>query len=155
MRITAKSDYAIRAAAQLAATGGGGPLKAEQISKAQDIPLKFLLNILSELKRAGLVQTLRGAEGGHRLARPAGEITLADVIRAVEGPLANVHDLAPEDLNYVGPAEALHDVWIAVRAALRSVLEVVTIADLASGDLPKAVRHLARSPGAGATHGHG
>ncbi len=139
MRLSAKADYAIRATAELAAAGPGAPVKAEQIARAQRIPVKFLLNILAELKHARLVASQRGAEGGYLLARPAEEITLADVIRAVEGPLASVGDRRPEVLSYEGPAERLRDVWIAVRAGLRAVLEHVTLADLASGELPEVV----------------
>ncbi|HEX9236661.1 MAG TPA: Rrf2 family transcriptional regulator [Actinomycetota bacterium] len=146
MRISARADYAVRAVAELAAASGRGPIKGEHIAHAQGIPLKFLLNILSELRHARLVQSHRGAEGGYELARPASEITLAEVIRAVEGPLANVHDARPEELAYPGPASRLREVWIAVRANLRAVLEVVTVADLASGDLPASVEALASDP---------
>ncbi len=148
MRISAKADYAIRATAELAATEGGHPIKAELVAHAQDIPLKFLLNILSELKHAGIVQSYRGAEGGYHLARPADQITLAEVIRAVEGPLASVHELRPEQVEYRGAAAALREVWIAVRASLRSVLEAVTVADVAAGSLPAPVEELANDPDA-------
>src|SRR6266704_1988640 len=125
MRISAKADYAVRATAELAAAAadGKGPIKGDQIARAQGIPLKFLLNILVELKHARIVQSQRGAEGGYRLARPPNEITVADVIRAVEGPLANVHESRPEALEYPGPAEPLRDIWLAVRANRRAVLE--------------------------------
>ena len=148
MRISAKADYAVRATAELAAAAaaGKGPVKGEQIATAQSIPLKFLLNILTELKHARIVQSHRGAEGGYGLARPASGITVAEVIRAVEGPLANVHESRPEELEYVGPAGPLRDVWIAVRASLRSVLEHVTVADLASGSLPPHVKEIVRDP---------
>jgi Rrf2 family protein len=146
MRISAKADYALRATAELAASPPGQPVKAEQLANAQGIPVKFLLNILSELKHAHVVQSHRGAEGGYALARPAGEISLADVIRAVEGPLANVHESAPESMVYTGPAESLREIWIAVRASLRLVLEEVSLADLAKGDLPDKVRRLSRDP---------
>jgi Rrf2 family protein len=147
MRTTAKADYAVRAAAELAAAGeGDGPVKSEQIARTQAIPAKFLESILLDLKRAGLVQSQRGAEGGYWLARPANEITVADVIRAVEGPLAHVRGLAPEQLEYGGAAERLRDVWIAVRASLRAVLEQVTLADLASRELPEHVEELTRDP---------
>jgi len=147
VRTTAKADYALRAAAELAAAGDG-PVKSEQIARAQSIPAKFLETILLDLKRAGLVQSQRGAEGGYWLARPAGEISLADVIRAVEGPLAHVRGLAPEQLEYDGSAARLRDVWIALRASLRSVLEQVTLADLVSGELPQHVEKLTRDPDA-------
>jgi Rrf2 family protein len=146
MRISARADYAVRAVAELAAARGSGPVKGDQIARAQGIPLKFLLNILTELRHARIVQSHRGAVGGYELARPASEITLAEVIRAVEGPLANVHDARPEDLTYDGPAARLREVWIAVRANLRAVLETVTVADLASGTLPSAVEQLASDP---------
>lgn len=147
MRISAKVDYAVRAAAELA-RAGEGPTKADAIARAQGIPVKFLLNILAELKHARIVQSRPGAEGGYRLARPADRITVADVIRAVEGPLANVHDARPEELDYSGAAEALREVWVAVRANLRAILERVTLADLASGDLPPAVRERVGDPDA-------
>lgn len=152
MRISAKADYAVRATAELAAAVGAGPLKADRISQAQNIPLRFLLNILSELKHARLVQSHRGAEGGYELARPAERITLADVIRAVEGPLASVHEARPEEITYSGPAESLQQVWIAVRANLRAVLEAVTLADLAAGVLPDSVKSLAADPEAWLPH---
>ena len=141
MRITAKADYAVRAAAELAAAQDDGDLvKGEQLAKSQSIPQNFLENILTELRRAGIVRTRRGADGGYQLARPAGEITVADVLRAVEGPLAAVQGNRPESLTYEGAATQLPDVWIAVRASLRSVLEHVTLADLASGKLPPVVK---------------
>lgn len=140
MRISSKADYAVRATAQLAALEGAGPVPAERVAKAQDIPLTFLLKILSELRHAGVVRSHRGAEGGYELARPADRITLADVIRAVEGPLANVHEARPEEIRYAGPAKPLREVWVAVRANLRAVLEHVTVADLARGSLPPAVK---------------
>jgi Rrf2 family protein len=146
VRISAKADYAVRAGIELAAAQPGPPMKAEAISKAQGIPVKFLLNILSELKHAKLVQSHRGAEGGYALARPAAEITLADVIRAVEGPLANVHESRPEDVSYPGSAAQLTEIWIAVRASLRLVLERVTLADVARGEIPQDVLDLARDP---------
>ncbi|HVT20526.1 MAG TPA: Rrf2 family transcriptional regulator [Mycobacteriales bacterium] len=143
MRISAKSDYAVRAMAELATAGAHDAVKAEQIALAQDIPLNFLLGILRELRNAHLVRSQRGREGGYLLSRPAAEITLADVIRAVDGPLANVRDLSLTELSYPGAAESLRDVWMAVRGSLREVLENVTVADLASGRLPRNVRDLA------------
>ncbi|MEX2102756.1 MAG: Rrf2 family transcriptional regulator [Gaiellaceae bacterium] len=145
MRVTAKVDYALRAALELAAAGEG-PVKGERIAQAQDIPLKFLENILLELRHHGLVQSQRGAEGGYWLSRPAEEITLAEVIRAVEGPLANVRGERPESVEYIGAAAALQDVWIAVRANLRGVLDAVTLADVASGRLPEAVGAITADP---------
>ncbi len=117
-------------------------MKAEQISEAQGIPLNFLENILAELRRAGIVESRRGAAGGYLLARPATEVSLADVIRAVEGPLANVRGLSPDGLEYEGSAERLRDVWIALRANVRGVLEQVTLNDVAKGDLPPHVAEL-------------
>jgi Rrf2 family protein len=142
VRITAKADYAVRAAVELAASGDSGPVKAEQISAAQGIPLNFLENILAELRRAGIVESRRGAAGGYLLARPAAEVSVADVIRAVEGPLANVRGLSPDGLEYEGSAERLRDVWVALRANVRGVLEQVTLADVAKGDLPPHVAEL-------------
>jgi Rrf2 family protein len=151
MRVSAKVDYALRASVELAAARDG-PMKGEQISRAQGIPLKFLENILLELRHHGLVASQRGVEGGYWLARPADEITVADVIRAVEGPLANVRGTRPEDVSYVGPAEPLQSVWIAVRANLRAVLESVTLAHLAAGDLPDQVEQITRDPQAWEPH---
>ena len=150
MRVSAKADYAIRAMVELAAADGG-PLKAERIAQAQEIPLKFLENILGDLRHAGVVRSQRGVEGGYWLARPASEITLADVIRAVDGPIANVRGMPPEEAEYGGAAAPLQQVWIAVRANLRAVLEVVTLADVARGDLPEIVRELTGDPEAWAS----
>ena len=117
---------------------GDGPTKGDRIAAAQAIPIKFLENILSELRNAGIVATQRGVEGGYWLARPADQITLAEVMRALEGPLANVRGHRPETLVYEGSAKALVELWIAVRASLRTVLETTTVADLANGELPGA-----------------
>jgi Rrf2 family protein len=151
VRVSAKVDYALRACAELAAAGAG-PIKGDRIAQAQEIPVKFLENILLDLKHAGLVQSQRGAEGGYWLSRPPEEIPLADVIRAVEGPIANVRGQRPEQVEYGGPAAPLRDVWIAVRANLRSVLETVTIADLAAGRLPDDVAAIAADPEAWLPH---
>ena len=151
MRVSAKADYAIRAAVELAAAGPG-PVKGDRIATAQAIPPNFLENILADLRNAGLILSKRGAEGGYWLARPADEITLADVIRAVDGPLANVRGLRSEQVTYDGSAERLRDVWVAVRASLRAVLERVTLADLARGELPASVEALAADPDAWAPH---
>ena len=148
MRITAKADYAVRAALELAAAEDDEPVKGETLSESQGIPLQFLEHILLELKHARIIRTKRGVRGGYWLARDPSEITLADVIRAVEGPLANIQDSAPEDTEYPGHAELLKDVWIAVRANLRAVLERVTLADLTAGELPDAVRELTEDPDA-------
>jgi Rrf2 family protein len=152
MRVSAKADYALRAVIELAVIGGDLHVKGERISQAQEIPLKFLENILSDLRHAGIVRSQRGVEGGYRLARPADEITVAEVIRAVEGPIANVRGVGPEQVVYAGSAERLRDVWIAVRANLRAVLEQVTIADLANGELPVSVENLASDPDAWQPH---
>ena len=151
MRISAKVDYALRACTELA-VAGDGPMKGDRIAAAQSIPIKFLENILSELRNAGIVATQRGVEGGYWLARPAEEISVADVIRAVEGPIANVRGVGPHEVVYAGSAERLRDVWIAVRANLRSVLERVTLADLARGELPADVEELANDPEAWQPH---
>ena len=129
MRVSAKVDYALRAAAELAAADEA-PMKGERIATAQGIPPKFLENILIELRHAGLVRSQRGAEGGYWLAKPAEEISLADVIRAVEGPIASVRGLRPEETEYQGASTALREVWIDLRARMRSVLEATSLADL-------------------------
>ena len=125
-----------------AAAGDDKPMKAERIAAAQGIPLNFLENILGELRHAGLVRSHRGAEGGFRVAKDGSKISVADVIRAVEGPLASVRGAPPEESHYNGACTSLPRVWIAVRANLREVLEQTTIADVASGDLPRAVEKL-------------
>jgi Rrf2 family protein len=142
VRVSAKTDYALRAALELAAAPDEKLVKGERIATAQAIPLRFLENILMQLRHAGLVDSRRGADGGYRLARPASEVTLADVIRAIDGPLAGVSGVRPESLGFRGVAEPLREVWIAVRASLRSVLEQVTLADVVAGRLPDHVREL-------------
>jgi Rrf2 family protein len=151
MRVSAKVDYALRATIELAAAGVV-PVKGERIAQAQEIPLKFLENILGDLRHAGIVRSQRGVEGGYWLARPPEEITVADVVRAVEGPIANVRGRGPETVEYAGSAERLREVWIAVRANLRAVLENVTLADVAQGELPAAIEALARDPDAWVPH---
>jgi Rrf2 family protein len=151
MRVSAKADYAIRAMVELAAASGG-PTKGERLAQAQEIPPKFLENIMAELRQAGLVRSQRGADGGYWLARPSDEITLAQVIRAVDGPLANVRGRRPEEVEYVGAAAPLQEVWVAVRASLRSVLESVTVGDVARGALPAAVAGLAADADAWLSH---
>jgi len=152
VRVSAKVDYALRASVELAAAQGGDdptrPVKADAIAQAQDIPVKFLENILQGLRQAGIVVSRRGPEGGHLLARPAAEISLADVIRAIDGPLAGVSGRRPEEVEFTGTAEPLRDVWIAVRASLRRVLEEVSLADVASGAVPGHVTELTGDPGA-------
>jgi Rrf2 family protein len=153
MRVSAKTDYALRAAVELAAAeASGAPVKGERLATSQSIPLRFLENILLQLRHAGLVESRRGAEGGYRLGRPAAEISLADVIRAIDGPLAGVSGARPETLEFTGPSEPLRDVWIAVRAALRGVLETTSLADVAAGELPEHVRELVAEPDAWLPH---
>ena len=143
MRVSAKVDYALRAVAQLASEMGEEPVKADHIARAQEIPLSFLLGILRELTRARLLKSHRGTEGGYELARPPEQITLAEVMRVIDGPLVNLRDSPLRELGYGGPTEALEEVWMAVRSSVRSVLERVTVADLVSGTLPDSVRELA------------
>jgi Rrf2 family protein len=153
MRISAKADYAVRAAVELAAVEADGrPVKGEQLARSQGIPQNFLENILTELRRAGIVRTRRGAEGGYQLGRAAVDITVADVLRAVEGPLAAVQGIRPDQLTYGGAAARLPEVWVALRASLRDVLEHVTIADIASGRLPAAVKSRTRTKDAWRPH---
>jgi len=153
MRVSAKTDYALRAVVELASSGDGTtPVKGERLATSQGIPLRFLENILLQLRHAGLIDSRRGAEGGYRLARPAEDIALADVIRAIDGPLAGVGGQRPETLDFQGSAEPLKDVWVAVRASLRSVLEQVTIADIAAGELPDHVRTLVADEDAWVSH---
>lgn len=142
MRIPAKVDYAVRALAELAAAGGG-PVKAEVLADAQGIPLKFLRGILTDLRRGRLVRSHRGPDGGFMLGRPAADISLADIFRAVDGPLAEVGDQGLSTMSYDGAAQELPVVWMAVRAGLRRVLEGVSIDDLASHSLPAAVADMA------------
>lgn len=144
MRISAKVDYAVRAMAELAAAAPAEPVRAEDVAAAQDMSVAFLLTILSDLRRAHLVRSHRGRLGGYSLARPAAKITIADIARAIEGPLANIRDVSLRDLNYTGPATALIEVWMAVRTSLRGVLEAVTLADLVAGRLPSEVNAMAR-----------
>lgn len=147
MRITAKVDYAVRAMTEMGAASGGF-LKGEVIARSQGVPAKFLENILADLRRSGLVASQRGAEGGYRLARPADAISVADIIRAVEGPLADVHGTPPEEVVYPGPAAHLQPVWVATRGALRSILEHVTVADIVAGRLPPAAQSFVADPDA-------
>jgi len=150
VRVSAKVDYALRAMLELAAAGT--LVKGEQLSTAQAIPRKFLESILVQLRNEELVASQRGVEGGYALARPAEEISVADVIRAVEGPIANVRGERPEQVEYPGVAEPLRDVWIAVRGNLRAVLETVTLADVAAGRLPDEVSRIAADPEAWQPH---
>src|SRR5213080_2626452 len=147
MRLSARADYALRAAVELAASSGDHTT-AEQLARAQNIPAKFLEAILTQLRRAGLVRSQRGPEGGFWLARPASEISLADIIRAVDGQLVGVRGERPENLGYIGAAEPLQTVWIALRANERAILEEVSLQHIVSGQLPDDVRKLAENPGA-------
>jgi Rrf2 family protein len=142
VRISAKTDYAVRAALELATAEPGVWVKTESVSEKQGIPLPFLLNILAELRTAGLVQSRRGAEGGYRLANAPQTVAIADVIRAIDGPLANIAGERPEDVAYSGSAEQLRNVWVAMRATMRVVLEGTTLADVADGTLPEAVQEI-------------
>ena len=148
MRVSARADYAIRALLELTAAGADRSLRGDAIARAQQIPPKYLENLLADLRRARIVASQRGVNGGYRLARPASAITLADVIRAIDGPLAGVRDSAPEDVSYTGPSTSLRDVWVALRASMRTVLEATSLADVAAGRLPAGVRKLLREPDA-------
>jgi Rrf2 family protein len=148
MRISARADYAVRAAAELAAADQDGPVRAEALARAQDIPHRFLEGILSDLRRDGLDTSHRGAGGGYRLARPASTITIADVVRAVDGPLVFVRGNRPSDLEFQGAAAPLLHVWVALRANVRAVLEAVSLADLVAGKLPEDVRALTQGESA-------
>ena len=150
MRVSAKADYAVRAMVELAASGSSAdrPAKGEGVAAAQEIPLRFLENILGELRVHGLVQSRRGSDGGYWLARPADDVTLAEIIRAVEGPLATVRGESADEIDYRGDSRALLQVWLALRANIRQVLESVTLADVVSGSLPEPIGTLAQHPDA-------
>jgi Rrf2 family protein len=135
MRVSAKADYALRAILEIAAAKAP-PIKRDQIARAQKIPVKFLETILGELKHAGIVASQRGADGGYSLAKDPAQVTVADVIRVIDGPLAHIRDTRPESLDYQGVAEPLKEVFVALRAQMREVLESVTLADLVAGELP-------------------
>ena len=144
MHVTAKADYAVRAVVELAGSSQQAPRKVDTVAQAQSIPVSFLENILTQLRSSGIVRSQRGPEGGYWLAQPPGELNLAQIIRAVEGPLVGVRGQRPEEVEYTGSAESLQQVWIALRANLRKVLEHVTVADVAAGKLPKDVLALTR-----------
>jgi Rrf2 family protein len=148
VRLSARVDYALRAVVELAATGGGAerPVTADQLAQAQAIPPKFLESILLQLRRGGVVNAQRGPEGGYWLARPANKISLAEVIRVIDGPLANVRGHRPEALGYCGAAQSLQEVWIALRASEREILELVSIGDVATAELPERIRQLTADP---------
>jgi Rrf2 family protein len=143
VRVSAKADYAVRAMIELADGTEESPVAGERIAAAQEIPLRFLNTILTELRYAGLVRGRTGAEGGYWLARPPGEVTLAEIIDEVDGPLASVHGLPPEELTFGGDARALQEVWIALRASMLEILDSVTIADLVAAELPEPIRRIA------------
>ena len=144
MRMSAKAEYAVRAMTQLAAAAPGVLVKTDDLAKAQGIPAQFLVDILSDLRADRLVRSHRGRDGGYELGRPAGQISIADVLRCIDGPLASVRDIGLGELDYTGPTTALADVWRALRASMRSVLEETSLADVASGSLPGHVGKLAR-----------
>jgi Rrf2 family protein len=144
MHVTAKADYAVRAVVELADSAQSSPRKVDEVAQAQSIPVSFLENILTQQRSSGIVRSQRGPEGGYWLAHPADEVNLADIIRAVEGPLVGVRGQRPEEVEYAGSAESLQQVWVALRANLRKVLENVTVADVAAGRLPKEVLALTR-----------
>jgi len=144
VHVTAKADYALRAVVELAGSSQNAPRKVDDVARAQAIPVSFLENILTQLRSSGIVRSQRGPEGGYWLARPPDEVNLAQIIRAVEGPLVGVRGQRPEEVAYTGTAESLQQVWIALRANLRKVLEHVTVEDVASGKLPREVVALTR-----------
>ena len=151
MHVTAKADYAVRAVVELANASPSSPRKVDEVARAQDIPVAFLVSILAQLRSAGLVRSQRGTVSGYWLAKPANELTLATVVRAVEGPLVGVRGQRPEEVSYEGAAEPLQKVWLALRANLRKVLEHVTVADVAAGKLPKQIMALSREEDAWVT----
>jgi Rrf2 family protein len=144
MHVTAKADYAVRAVVELAAGNQDAPRKVDEVAQAQGIPVSFLENILTQLRSSGIVRSQRGPEGGYWLAQPPEQLNLAQVIRAVEGPLVGVRGQRPEEVEYQGSAESLQQVWIALRANLRKVLEHVTVADIAAGKVPKDILALTK-----------
>ena len=152
MRVSAKADYALRALIELAGRADGAPVSAEELGKRQEIPHGFLQAILADLRRAGVVMSQRGQSGGWRMARDASTVTVADVIRAVDGPLVSVYGLRPEAVSYNESAAVLQHVWIAARSSLRDVFEAVTIRALADGKLPRAVMARTQSEDAWQPH---
>ena len=148
VHISAKADYAVRAMLVMAAEPDNRPIKGETIARSQNMPMKFVENTLVELRRTGLVASQRGTAGGFKLGKPASRITVADIIRAVDGPLAEIRGERPESTTYEGPAEHLQEVWVAVRASLRSVLDQVTLADIVAGKIPRRILRLTEDPDA-------
>ena len=145
MRMSAKAEYAVRAMVELATVDDGALVKTDDLAKAQGIPSQFLVDILAELRTDRLVRSHRGREGGYALARPAVDISIADVLRCIDGPLASVRDIGLGDLPYSGPTASLTDVWRALRASMRSVVEQTTLADGAAGALPEHIQQLAEA----------
>lgn len=143
MRMSAKAEYAVRAMVQLASVGEGVLVKTDDLAQAQGIPPQFLVDILSDLRTDRLVRSHRGREGGYELGRPGADISIADVLRCIDGPLASVRDIGLGELRYSGPTTALSDVWRALRAGMRLVLEETSLADVAAGRLPPHVGKLA------------
>jgi Rrf2 family protein len=155
MRVSAKADYALRALIEMTARAGGPevrPVSAEELGRLQEIPHNFLQAILADLRKAGIVHAQRGQSGGWRLAKEAESVSVADVIRAVDGPLVSVYGLRPEAVSYNERAEVLQRVWIAARHSLRDVFEQVSVADLASGELPSPVARLTEGEDAWQPH---
>lgn len=151
MHVSAKADYGMRALLELAAAYESNPtrlVKGDAIAKAQDVPVKFLEGILRQLRQAGIVSSQRGAEGGYRLDRKPSDVSIADVVRALDGPLAAVRGQRPEDLAYPGASANLREVWVAVRVSMRHVLERISLADVANGTLPSDVVEMLNEPGA-------
>src|SRR5258707_6737163 len=146
MRLSARVNSALRPPPELAVAAGDHPVTAVQLAEAQQIPPKFLENILGQLRRSGIIRSQRGPEGGYWLAKPAGEITMADIIRAIDGPLLGVRGERPEHVGYEGAARSLQEVWIALRASGRGILEQVTLAHTAAGELPDLVQRLTENP---------
>lgn len=152
MRVSAKSDYALRALIEIASRSDGATVSAEEVGRLQDIPHGFLQAILADLRRAGIVMSVRGQSGGWRLARASSDVTVADIIRAVDGPLVSVYGLRPEAVTYNDSATVLQLVWIAARANLRHVFEQVTVEMLSSGRLPNDIVRLTKSEDAWKSH---
>ncbi|KWX00191.1 Rrf2 family transcriptional regulator [Carbonactinospora thermoautotrophica] len=152
MRVSATVDYALRALIEIAHREENAPVTAEELSQAQDISRRFLLTILADLQRAGIVRSQRGSAGGWSLARPAHTVTVADVVRAVDGPLVSIHGVRPESVRYNGTASSLQLVWIAARSSLREVLESVTLQHLVDGELPAQVHRRTRDDDAWVPH---
>lgn len=146
MRVSAKADYAVRAAVELAAGYESGPIKGEVVADSQDIPVRFLENILGDLRHHGLIASRRGAEGGYWLSRPPDEITVGEVMRAAEGPLASVRGERPDELDYRGSAAPLREVWVALRNNVWGIVDNVTLADVIADNIPTGVKEVGKKP---------